>query len=445
MKLYRALFFLLITATHFCDYKDSVKDKISEGIHLFNAGNRLNGLLLVEQQYGELQSKQRTEHRLYLETRVELGILYLRDRQFEKSDEMLLPLFEKMKQGQGEDSLFLFEKLYEVVKNWAFLNRFREALKVLKELKEYGQTLKWKLQREFGRDAESVQRVTERVRDIEADAGYYLMKLKAFEQAVKILKPLLRNEHPLASYCMGAMYMTGRGLSKDLVLGLKFLIQAGNKAVIDAAAMLGMVYDKGDKLVQDKFKAWTWYRMAYRLVEYRLESEPESAPFLVRYSPQRYLARSKELSANMDPKKVRDLLEALDKKFQAVISGEEISEGTGLQLAETQVKDLLGKKTEKEMCFENQKKILQALEMYELDNGEPFEIHSLKDMKTLARLGYFLEGIPLDPGHETQDNYRSDSSGNVWCMHHGIIGGECAPASDDRCQKGIKPIETGKR
>lgn len=84
-------------------------------------------------------------------------------------------------------------------------------------------------------------------------------------------------------------------------------------------------------------------------------------------------------------------------------------------------------KSNKRACYANQKTILGALEMYNLDFGEDFVIESGDEsrLKILADEKY-LQGVPKDPGCKTADgktNYGSDANGNVYCTFHGTIDG----------------------
>ena len=83
-----------------------------------------------------------------------------------------------------------------------------------------------------------------------------------------------------------------------------------------------------------------------------------------------------------------------------------------------------GGKSHHRACFHNQKIILGAVEMYNLDTGENFNIRTRDDLVHLANLRY-LQSVPTDPGcKRAKHNYRSDLAGNVWCMYHGNIEGE---------------------
>jgi type II secretion system protein G len=82
-------------------------------------------------------------------------------------------------------------------------------------------------------------------------------------------------------------------------------------------------------------------------------------------------------------------------------------------------------------CYANQKTILGALEMYNLDTGEQKTIANQGDLDTLAKAKY-LQSVPKDPGCISgKDNYKSNKEGDVWCEFHGAIdgcvGSDCKP------------------
>ncbi len=71
-------------------------------------------------------------------------------------------------------------------------------------------------------------------------------------------------------------------------------------------------------------------------------------------------------------------------------------------------------------CYTNQKTILGALEMYNLDYGQSLVIAGKATLDDLATKKY-LQSSPKDPGCGDKDNYRSDDKGVVWCLFHGTI------------------------
>ena len=84
-------------------------------------------------------------------------------------------------------------------------------------------------------------------------------------------------------------------------------------------------------------------------------------------------------------------------------------------------------KSNKRACYANQKTILGALEMYNLDFGDSITITTRDQLQTLADEKY-LQGVPSDPGCKSEaDNYQSDTVGNVWCKFHGTIDGAFIP------------------
>ncbi len=80
-------------------------------------------------------------------------------------------------------------------------------------------------------------------------------------------------------------------------------------------------------------------------------------------------------------------------------------------------------KSNQRACYANQKTILGAIEMYNLDNGTQMVIEGEAELITLAKDKY-LQSVPQDPGCKGQANYKSDKVGNVWCLYHGTIDGQ---------------------
>ena len=80
-------------------------------------------------------------------------------------------------------------------------------------------------------------------------------------------------------------------------------------------------------------------------------------------------------------------------------------------------------KSNQRACYANQKTILGAIEMYNLDHGTQMIIKGEEELTKLASEKY-LQGVPKDPGCRDAANYRSDDVGNVWCEYHGTIDGQ---------------------
>lgn len=81
------------------------------------------------------------------------------------------------------------------------------------------------------------------------------------------------------------------------------------------------------------------------------------------------------------------------------------------------------KKSNQRACYANQKTVLGALEMYNLDTGQATTIAGNTELDKLKNDKY-LQARPTDPGCSESANYRSDDVGNVWCTMHGNIEGE---------------------
>lgn len=82
-------------------------------------------------------------------------------------------------------------------------------------------------------------------------------------------------------------------------------------------------------------------------------------------------------------------------------------------------------KSNQRACYANQKTILGALEMYNLDTGEQITITQGSNLADKLVKGKYLQSLPKDPGCAAQGekNYNSDADGLIWCTYHGTIEG----------------------
>ncbi|PCJ21174.1 MAG: hypothetical protein COB02_00895 [Candidatus Cloacimonadota bacterium] len=88
-------------------------------------------------------------------------------------------------------------------------------------------------------------------------------------------------------------------------------------------------------------------------------------------------------------------------------------------------------------CYANQKTILGALEMYNLDEGTDLKVEGKSTLATLVGRKY-MQSAPADPGCKDGDNYRSNNDGDVWCVFHGTVdnqcvGSDCFPGETGTC------------
>lgn len=86
------------------------------------------------------------------------------------------------------------------------------------------------------------------------------------------------------------------------------------------------------------------------------------------------------------------------------------------------------RKSNMRACYANQKTLLGALEMYNLDYGSNITIDNKAALDKLKENNY-LSSVPDDPGCAGKDNYRSSEKGDVWCTFHGSIE-ECESPCD---------------
>lgn len=89
-------------------------------------------------------------------------------------------------------------------------------------------------------------------------------------------------------------------------------------------------------------------------------------------------------------------------------------------------------KSNQRACYANQKTVLGALEMYNLDNGDNTTISKLGGFAELVK-GKYMQSAPDDPGCKSatsdpaqgSSNYQSNEDGDVWCAFHGTVDGKC--------------------
>ena len=65
-----------------------------------------------------------------------------------------------------------------------------------------------------------------------------------------------------AQYNLGFMFVTGRGVEKDPMLALLWILQAASQGFLKAQFSAGVMYEKGHGVQQDYVEAELWYRLA---------------------------------------------------------------------------------------------------------------------------------------------------------------------------------------
>lgn len=82
--------------------------------------------------------------------------------------------------------------------------------------------------------------------------------------AVKGFSTLAEKGNPIAQYNLGVMYLTGRGVERDMSQAAKWHRSAAEQGVAMAQYGLGVMYYRGDGIEQDDAKAARWFREAAR-------------------------------------------------------------------------------------------------------------------------------------------------------------------------------------
>lgn len=82
------------------------------------------------------------------------------------------------------------------------------------------------------------------------------------EQYVKLLKALAEQGSGKAQHNLGALFLEGRGVERDVGEALKWFRQAALRGVALSQHNLGALYLKGEVVARDAAEAGKWFRMA---------------------------------------------------------------------------------------------------------------------------------------------------------------------------------------
>ena len=69
---------------------------------------------------------------------------------------------------------------------------------------------------------------------------------------------------PDGEYALGMAYRFGRGVSRDLVMGFRYLLRAASKGLAEAQFSTGLCYSHGEGVKRDLGEAAKWYKKAAR-------------------------------------------------------------------------------------------------------------------------------------------------------------------------------------
>ncbi|TAH01778.1 MAG: sel1 repeat family protein, partial [Sphingobacteriales bacterium] len=94
------------------------------------------------------------------------------------------------------------------------------------------------------------------------DEFVVLHKAKKYEAAILPLSKAAEQGYARAQYNLGLMYEEGIGVLQDKKEAISWYFKAAEQGVADAQYNLGIMYTKGEGVLQDKKEAVNWYRKA---------------------------------------------------------------------------------------------------------------------------------------------------------------------------------------
>ena len=83
-----------------------------------------------------------------------------------------------------------------------------------------------------------------------------------YAAALRLWRPLAEQGHAQAQYNLGVVYRKGQGVLQDYAVALKWYRLAAEQGFPDAQSDLGFMYDIGQGVPQDYAEAVKWYRLA---------------------------------------------------------------------------------------------------------------------------------------------------------------------------------------
>ena len=92
-------------------------------------------------------------------------------------------------------------------------------------------------------------------------------------KAYRGLKRLALKDHPRAQYELGMLYLSGKGVEKDVAQGIEWLKHAAGNGSYLAANELGQIYLAGRGVPMNEQEAIKWVELATQLAE----EHPEEA------------------------------------------------------------------------------------------------------------------------------------------------------------------------
>ncbi|MDH4229903.1 MAG: sel1 repeat family protein [Nitrospirota bacterium] len=83
-----------------------------------------------------------------------------------------------------------------------------------------------------------------------------------YATAERLLGPLAEGGSADAQLTIGAMYLTGKGVTQDPAEALRWFQRAADQGLADARSLLGFMYASGRGAPQDSVRAYVWYSLA---------------------------------------------------------------------------------------------------------------------------------------------------------------------------------------
>jgi TPR repeat protein len=109
---------------------------------------------------------------------------------------------------------------------------------------------------------------------IAVDRGGDAWRRGDFKEALKLLKPLAEDGHPIAAHRLGVMYVLGQGVPKDSAEAIKLFTKAGEQGQGESQHSLGLRYLWGDGAEKNPETAAAWFTAAAN------QGIPDSATWL---------------------------------------------------------------------------------------------------------------------------------------------------------------------
>ena len=94
------------------------------------------------------------------------------------------------------------------------------------------------------------------------DKGVAAIIAGDFETAWSELLPLAESGNADTQYNIGMMYLKGEGVIQNYVEAGKWLRLAADQGIVDAQYIIGLMYHEGKGVIQNDVEAVKWYRLA---------------------------------------------------------------------------------------------------------------------------------------------------------------------------------------